>query len=108
MLLPQNARFFSNLLDYFPLYDFHWSHTFDTLGSLKVSHSFLQDAAIQAFVDLSSWMTRTISCAALMYDQRELSCDALRNSGIMQVVPVGFRCFHSYDENGRIPHGNPC
>ena len=89
----------------FPLYDCPWSHTFDTLGSLNVSHSFSQDAAIQAFVDLPSGMTRIISCAALLHDRRDLSWDAVRNRGAMQVVPVVFRC---QDETGRFPQGNPC
>ena len=57
---------------------------------------------------LSSGMTRIISCAALLHDRRDLSLDALRNRGAMQVVPVVFRCFHCQDETGRFPHGNPC
>ena len=87
----------------FHLYDFPWFHTFDTPGSLKVSHSFLQDTAIQAFVDLSSVMTTIISCAALLHDRRDLSWDALHNRGAMQVVPVVFRCFHCQDETGGLP-----
>ena len=76
----------------FPLYDFPWSHTFDALGSLEVSHSFLQDAPIQAFVDVSSGMIRIISCAALLHDRMDLSWDALGNRGAMQVV-TGASCF---------------
>ena len=87
----------------FPLYDFPWSHTFDRLRSLKVSHSFVQDASIQAFVGMSSGMTRIISCAALLHARRDLSWDGLHNRGTMQVVPVVFRCFHCQDETGCFP-----
>ena len=42
---------------------------------------------------------------------RDLSWDALRNRGAMQMVLVVFRCFHCQDENGRFPRipqqGNP-
>ena len=61
----------------------------------------LAGRAIPASGDLSSGMTRTIYCAALLHDRRDLSWDALRNRGHTQVVSVVFRCFRCQDENGR-------
>ena len=65
------------------------------------------DSTIQAFVDLSSGMARIIPCAAQLYDRME----SRRNRGVVQVVPVVFRCFICQGEVGRFPldasKGNP-
>ena len=56
-------------------------------SGLKASHSCFQDGVIHAFVYLPLVMAHILSYAALLSDRRDFV-----NRGVVQVVPVKFRC----------------